>query len=175
MRPTRYGGLEWTGYTAAGRERYEAGVRGLSESERPDDSAKELLVYANAGTRDRAEKALLSSGVAELERIDLLRLDPLVRLRGETFGDYAVESRSGGLYIDSRTAALFSLDGTKPGAEPGPALRQMEEHLIGAVECDGGLLYIIDAQLAELAERIARAYGCSAALREWSEFSSERS
>jgi len=152
-------GLEWTGASPDGRERFEEAARRLPEGDGADDTAGDMLVFAS---EDRAARALkfMSSFPEPVEWVELLRLGFETAVRGPLFEDYVFESRNGSRLVDLSATALFSLRAEKPGAEPAPALSQLEEHLIASLGGEGGPLFLIDRHLAELAERIARAFGC---------------
>jgi len=95
------------------------------------------------------------------ERCELLWLGPDTWDCGDLFADYAIVTGRGNVYVDLATVAMFSLHAAKPGAEPAPAWLQLQEHLIGSATPDGIPLLLIDRQLTELADKIARVYGCS--------------
>jgi len=110
---------------------------------------------------------LLESDQIEVERCELLQLPPDLLEKGELYEDYVFMTDSNHIVVDLALTALFSLNAIKPSAEPAPALLQLTEHLIGSVRQHEQVIHLLDRQLTELAERIARAYGCEAL---WHEF-----
>ncbi|MBO9597599.1 MAG: hypothetical protein J7559_07255 [Cohnella sp.] len=136
----------------------------IVELAEPVDIAKEILVFESAESAADAE-ALLDRHDADYEKLRLLKLSPTASnlfKAGALYEDYAIDARSGNVYFDLHLVAAFRLTKTKPDAEPAPALLQLEEHLIGTLSSDEGTLHLIDKQLAPLADRVARAYGCTA-------------
>lgn len=97
------------------------------------------------------------------ETLTLLAV-PAGRVTGTNrFADFAFVSRERRFaYFDLDYAACFRLTAHKPDAEPAPALMQLEEHLIAAIadRATDQAWHVIERHLAELAERVARAYGC---------------
>ncbi|MFD0672033.1 hypothetical protein [Cohnella sp. GCM10027633] len=131
------------------------------------DRHGELLAFERREAADIAIATFKRHGI-DSERCELLRLPreatPLLET-GALYGDYAIETSAGNVFFDVSLTASFALDATKPEAEPAPALLQLEEHLIGSLRAEEGSLHLIDRQLANLAERVARAYGCAAIWR----------
>jgi hypothetical protein len=123
------------------------------------DRHKELLILDH--------KAYVSSVLdilkhykVEAEFCELLLLPPTEVSRSDRFDDFAIETREGHVYLDLTYTVSFSLTAARPDAEAAPALLQLEEHRIASVLEDGITWHFIEKQLAELAERVARAYGC---------------
>lgn len=128
------------------------------------DRCGELLVFANESA-SVAALAWLESRGSGADRCELLRLpaSPECRFERTPLGDdYAIASDEGRIYFDLSLVAAFALFAAKPEAEPAPALLQLEEHLIGTLTLPEGPCHLIDRQLAPLADRVARAYGCAA-------------
>lgn len=127
------------------------------------DRCGDLLVFANESASVAALELLASLG-SDADRCELLRLPASPECRFERtslYGDYAIASVGGRVYFDLSLVAVFALLATKPEAEPAPALLQLEEHLIGTLTLPDGPCHLIDRQLAPLADRVARAYGCA--------------
>ena len=129
------------------------------------DRREELLAFDSAEARSAAIALLGRLGIGA-EPCELRRLPRSAAFeRKPAYEDYAIEATSGRVYFDASLIAAFRLTKAKPEAEPAPALLQLEEHEICALTLPGGeTLHLIDRQLAPLADRIARAYGCFA---EW--------
>ncbi|MFC4305622.1 hypothetical protein [Cohnella boryungensis] len=165
MNPVRKFGLELQRFPLPSPTASRELFLGLAEAARPSDIHEELAVFDSELRLHQASLQLEQLG-EPFGRIELLQLEEVGLQRGEAFHDYAIVTRNGRIYLDCCLSALFSLHTAKPGAESGPALLQLEEHLIARTSCNGLPLYAIDRQLADLAERIARAYGCGV---EWHE------
>jgi hypothetical protein len=134
-------------------------VKGIAERAPLYDRYKELLIFDSVDPLP-AVLQLLDHYRVPSEQCDLLFIPTEGFGQGDLYEDYAIITRNENLFIDLALTALFFLDASKPGAEPAPALEQLKEHLIGQWMNDGVTLYLMDRQLAELAERIALAYGC---------------
>lgn len=127
------------------------------------DRCGELLVFADESAFSSALALLGSRGYAP-EPCELLRLPASQDCRFEQasiYEDYAIVSDGGRVYFDLSLVSVFALNAAKPEAEPAPALLQLEEHLIGTLSLPEGCRHLIDRQLAPLADRVARAYGCA--------------
>ncbi len=135
-------------------------VKGIAERAPLFDRFKELLIF------DSEEHLppvldLLKHYKVYSERCELLLLPQEGLEQGDLYEDYAIVTLNENVYADLALTALFTLNKTKPEAEPAPALLQLKEHLIGTLSIGGDSVYMIDRQLTELAERIASAYECS--------------
>ncbi|MBB6675580.1 hypothetical protein [Cohnella nanjingensis] len=127
------------------------------------DRHGELLVLDEAGAVPEMVSLLARRDVAT-SSVPLLLLPETGLRPGADYADYAFETPAGHAYLDLHLAALFRLTNEEPIAEPAPALLQLEEHLLLSVDEPGGTVWhAIDRQLTELAERIARVYGCRVA------------
>lgn len=161
-------GLDWpmqpasssAGDDEAGKSRIE------SAGNRLFDRFETMLIFR---TREDADSAL--AGMAEewretAEPLELLMVpDGAERSPFDRYGDFAFHGTNGTAYFDAREVAVFRLRASKPEAEPAPALMQLDEHLIAAIGAEGsakgsGAWHVIERQLDELAERVARAYRC---------------
>lgn len=138
----------------------EAGSRVL-------DRFEQMLMFRSREEAERALAGMPDEWRDAAERIDLLMLPERVNLSTyDRFGDFAFQGIGGNWYFDACEVAVFRLHATKPEAESAPALMQLEEHLIAAIGADGSddggdrTWHVIERQLAELAERVARAYRC---------------
>ncbi|MFC5703617.1 hypothetical protein ACFPVX_20215 [Cohnella faecalis] len=141
-------------------------VKAIAERVTLFDSHKELIVLDSPDSLPIVEE-LLNGCKVDHERVELVRLPEYGARPGPLFEDYAIAARSGNVFLDLSQAAFFSLREKKPEAETAPAILQLHEHLIVDTTLGQGLtVFAIDSQLAELAERIAGAYGCEA---EWLE------
>jgi hypothetical protein len=138
-------------------------VKGIAEQAPLFDRHKELLVFDSEEQRVAAT-AFLAHYKVDSERSELLLLPAEGIVPGDLYGDYAIETRSERVFVDARHAAPFRITAARPDAEREPALLQLDEHRIVTVGKGDDAIYFIDRQLTELAEGIARAYGCSA---EW--------
>ncbi|MFC5403037.1 hypothetical protein [Cohnella soli] len=170
MKWTRLYGLEAIIANPSDVARFEGAVNRLERTVPLTDRVNELLVFQEEQNFDNARTYLESCGMA-IERVDLLSL-PIERTREEPlYADYAIVTPAGNAFLDLALSALFILNAAKPGAEPAPAYQQLQEHLIAVVDLEAASgeigphidesAYAIDRQLAELADRIASAYGCS--------------
>ncbi|AEI42624.1 hypothetical protein [Paenibacillus mucilaginosus] len=139
-------------------------VKGLAGRTRLLDREKETLIFASADDRDAAVPVMEQYKVpCEFE--NLLRLPSPLRLYPE-FSDYGFLSRLEQAYLPAELAAVFRLapePGTGRPAEPRQAELQLREHLLADWPDEGEeKTYAVQAHQAELAEGIARAYGCRA-------------
>ncbi|TVY00562.1 hypothetical protein [Cohnella terricola] len=146
-----------------GLEIYGGRAQEIAARTSPFDSYDELLILESE-EHLHSVLVLLDRLKEPYERCELLWLGTDTWDRGELFADYAFVTDRGNVYVDLKTVAMFSLHAAKPDAEPAPAWLQLQEHLIGSVTSVGIPLLLIDRQLTELADKIARVYGCSA---EW--------
>lgn len=140
-------------------------INELAKLSKPVDRAEEILLFEWPESASEAA-TWLERNDAVYEELELVKLSSMASVSfeaGALYEDYAINARSGNVYFDLKLVAAFRLTATKPDAEPAPALLQLEEHLIGSLSSAEGGLHVIDRQLAPLADRIARAYGCTAA------------
>lgn len=134
-------------------------IKGLAHKAPLYDRYKELLIFEKEDHLPEAQK-LLDQYRVPSERCDLLLL-PSEGLELEPLSeDYVIVTRNENTFVDLATVALFTIHATKPEAESAPALLQLEEHLMGSLCSNNVRLQLIDRQLTELAERIAKAYNC---------------
>ncbi|RKP55250.1 hypothetical protein D7Z26_08555 [Cohnella endophytica] len=134
-------------------------VKGIADSSPPYDRFKELLIYESEAQLPQALEVLEHYRVPS-EHVALLLLPADLIEQGDLYEDYAIVTRNGNAFIDLSLTAVFALNAAKPEAEAAPALLQLKEHLVASLTVDGEKLHLVDRQLAELAERIAKAYGC---------------
>lgn len=134
-------------------------VKGIADHAPLYDRHKELLIFDRPESLPAAEDFLARYKV-ESERCELLELPPEGTDGSDRFEDFGFTTREGRVFLDLAYAAGFRLTEEKPGAESAPALLQMEEHRIASVREDGLAWFFIERQLAELADKVARAYGC---------------
>jgi hypothetical protein len=135
-------------------------IKGIAQSAPLFDRYKELLILESEETLPLAIKVLEHYRVPSI-RCDLLLLPEAGVEKEELYEDYVIVTRSDNHYVDLALIAVFCLHWAKPEAEPAPALLQLKEHLIGSInKVSAATLYLMDRQLMELAERIAKAYGC---------------
>lgn len=135
-------------------------VRQLASVEGLLDRDKSLLLTA-AGSEDGILEALDHYRVP-YETSRWLQLDGSWSL-DRSFGDYGIETRAGGRFLDAGLAVIVRLEDGGEG-EPEQAFAQLEEHAVcrRLPEYGGydGALAAVDRQLLPLAEGIARAYRC---------------
>jgi hypothetical protein len=136
-------------------------VKGIAEHAVLFDRHGELLIFDSPAAYP-AVMELLGHYKVEAEPCELLMIPERgVSSKGDRFDDFAFTTRDANTYFDLTYAAAFRLTAARPEAEPAPALLQLEEHRIADVFAgDGETWHLIENQLAELAERVARAYGC---------------
>lgn len=134
-------------------------VKGIAERATLFDRYKELLVFDSEEAIPPVLELLAHYRVSS-EHCELVLLPSDGLEQGELYEDYAIVTRNENVFVDLALVALFSLNAAKPDAEPAPALLQLKEHLIGSLTKNGLEIHLIDRQLSELAERIAKAYGC---------------
>lgn len=143
-------------------------VKALAGKANLFDRDKELLIFSAVQERSDA-KPIMSQYSIPYEELDLLLLPAAVRTR-PTFGDYGLISRLENAYVYADMASVGKL--TKPekassdrSYEPEQAAAQLEEHVLAdwtsSSLSPGESFYVLERQHVELAEGIARAYGCS--------------
>jgi hypothetical protein len=137
-------------------------VKGIAERATLSDRHKELLIFDSRADYP-AVLELLRHYKVEAEPCDLLMADGEGIRRGDRFEDFAVESRSGHVYFDLAYTSVFRLTQERPEAEPAPALLQLEEHIMAEIVEADFRWFVIERQLAELADRVAAAYRCGIA------------
>lgn len=132
---------------------------------KPVDRAEDILLFESPESAcDAAD--YLDAHKIDYEKLELLMPSPTGShpfKADALYEDYAIHTRSGNVIFDLHLVAAFRITATKPEAEPAPALLQLEEHLIGTLSSSERSVHLIDRQLAPLADRVARAYGCAAA------------
>ncbi|KPV61187.1 hypothetical protein QJ48_01270 [Paenibacillus sp. A3] len=128
------------------------------------DRDKELMIFSSPEELERLKPILEQYAIPSEELSVLLLPAPVTTY--PAFGDYGFVSRLENVYLYAELVAVFRLraaaDKNDPlgrAFEPQQAEAQLEEHLLAAwPETGGGSAFAIEAQLAELAEGIARAY-----------------
>lgn len=134
-------------------------VKGIAERTVLFDRHKEMLIFGDSSGLPNVLEMLAHYKV-EAEPVDLLSA-PSDNVRGtDRFDDFAFVSREGRAYFDLAYAAAFRLNAQRPEAETAPALMQLEEHLLAEIAEGDTRWQVIESQLADLAERVARAYEC---------------
>ncbi|MFB0845544.1 hypothetical protein [Paenibacillus oleatilyticus] len=140
-------------------------VKALAEKTALFDRDKELMIFSSPEELGQL-MPILEQYAVPFEELNVLLL-PAPVTTYPAFGDYGFVSRLENVYLYAELVAVFRLR-TAPdtnGAlgrafEPQQAEAQLEEHLLAAwPEPGGGTAFAIEAQLVELAEGIARAYG----------------
>ncbi|MEC0210631.1 hypothetical protein P4H70_16970 [Paenibacillus ehimensis] len=129
------------------------------------DRDKELMIFSSREELEQLRPILEQYAIPSEELNVLLLPTPVTTY--PAFGDYGFVSRLENVYLYADLVAVFRLraaaDTNGPlgrAFEPRQAEAQLEEHLLAAwPEPGGGSAFVIEAQLAELAEGIARAYG----------------
>ncbi|WP_372662993.1 hypothetical protein [Cohnella sp.] len=134
-------------------------IKGIAQNAPLYGRYKELLIFKSEDQIPQALKVLEHYRVPS-ERCDLLLLPPEGLEQDDLFDDYAIITRNENIFVDLALVALFTIHATKPDAEPAPALLQLKEHMIGNISSNNVTMHLIDRQLKELADRIAKAYSC---------------
>lgn len=139
-------------------------VKALAGKASVFDRDKELLIFSTALERDEA-KPIMNQYSIPYEEMDLLLLPSNVRTH-PPFDDYGFITRLENAYLYADMIAVCQLKQTEEPSgrpyEPLQAEAQLEEHLLadwGSGD-ESGSVYFLEKQHAELAEGIARAYGC---------------
>ncbi|WP_010491880.1 hypothetical protein [Paenibacillus elgii] len=128
------------------------------------DRDKELMIFSSPEELERLRPILVQYAVPSEELNVLLLPTPVTTY--PAFGDYGFVSRLENVYLYADLVAVFRLRAAAEANgplgrafEPQQAEAQLDEHLLAAwPEPGGGSAFAIEAQLAELAEGIARAY-----------------
>ncbi|ALS21348.1 MULTISPECIES: hypothetical protein [Paenibacillus] len=129
------------------------------------DRDKELLIFSTPQEREQA-KPIMNQYSVPCEEFDLLLLPSTVRM-SPSFEDYGFITRLENAYLYADMAVVCKLNKPEEPSsrayEPEQAAAQLEEHLLAywSSDDDGAAVYTLEKQHAELAEGIARAYGCS--------------
>ncbi|TVY09620.1 hypothetical protein [Paenibacillus cremeus] len=128
------------------------------------DREKELLIFATEEERSEAEP-IMEQYAIPWEPMDLLQLPAPVQTY-RTFDDFGFISRLDNVYVYADLISVFQLAPDQAlgrQAEPQGALAQLDEHLVALCPTGSGAadaLCAIETQHRELADGIARAYGC---------------
>jgi hypothetical protein len=134
-------------------------VKGIADRSPLFDRHKELLIFGSPEDFPPVLELLAHYKVGA-ESCELLMVPPEGISRHDRFEDFAVVTREGNIFFDLTYTAAFRLTDERPGAEPAPALIQLEEHIMAEVTEDGLTWRIIERQLSELADKVALAYHC---------------
>lgn len=134
--------------------------KGIAERAPLTDRYKELLIFESEAHLPPVMD-LLDQYRVLFDRCELIMLHSEQVEAGELFEDYAIVTRNENIFFDLALTAAFTLNASKPEAETAPALMQLQEHLIGQFTNEGQTFFLIDRQLAQLADKIAEAYRCS--------------
>ncbi|MFB6363777.1 hypothetical protein ACFCP7_06890 [Paenibacillus elgii] len=125
------------------------------------DRDKELMIFSSPEEMERLRPILEQYAIPSEELSVLLLPTPVAAY--PAFSDYGFVSRLENVYLYAELVAVFRLRAAADLGrtfEPQQAEAQLGEHLLAAwPEPGGGSAFAIEAQLAELAEGIARAYG----------------
>ncbi|XEC96851.1 hypothetical protein AB6A23_10105 [Paenibacillus tarimensis] len=79
---------------------------------------------------------------------------------GRLWDDYGITARAGGWFADLQLAAAGNLLAIDNASETEQAWLQIEEHHIAMLQKDSRRSFVVDRQLSELIDGIARAYRC---------------
>lgn len=130
------------------------------------DRDKELLIFSTSPEREQA-KPIMNQYSIPYEELDLLLLPSSVRM-SPSFDDHGFITRLDNTYLYADMTVVCKLKklekpSTGRSYEPEQAAAQLEEHLLAYwnTDDDNGTVYTLEKQHAELAEGIARAYGCT--------------
>lgn len=137
-------------------------IKGIAQDAPLFDRCKELLIFDSEDHIPAAVKVLEQYRVPS-DRCNLLLIPSDGIEQDDLFDDYVIITLNENTFVDLALVALFAIHATKPDAEPAPALLQLKEHLVGHIgpnEVTNETFHIIDRQLTELADRIAKAYNC---------------
>ncbi|MBP1992816.1 hypothetical protein [Paenibacillus eucommiae] len=136
-------------------------VKSLGNQVQLFDRDKEMLIVNTEEDRQIILDIMSHYKVAS-ESLELLLLPREANLT-DTFSDYGFLSKLDNTYLYMDKISLFRFNTERrgtPEAELSQALLQLEEHLIAYFSEKEEVIYVIDKQLTELAEGIARAYQC---------------
>jgi len=151
-------GLEWPMHPGPSQDDRDRAARIEEAGAFVFDRYEQLLIFRSPEAADSALAGMSKEWRDTVERCDLLMVsNDAVITPYDRFSDFAFQGGLGTTYFDLQDVAVFRLHASQPEAEPAPAVMQLEEHLIASC---GEAWQVIERQLAELAERIARAYRC---------------
>jgi len=131
------------------------------------DQFENLLIYSSRQDALAARSRLPAARLPDAEPCELLMVPSGAGLAmSDRFTDFGFIGARGHAYIELAYTAVFRLIANTPEAEPAPAWMQLEEHRIAAIASEEGredmlAWQVIERQLAELADRVARAYRCT--------------
>ncbi|MBP1156298.1 MULTISPECIES: hypothetical protein [unclassified Paenibacillus] len=139
-------------------------VKALAGKASVFDRDKELLIFSTLLERDEAKPIMRQYNIP-YEEMDLLLLPSGVRTH-PSFDDYGFITRLENPYLYADMTVVCKLKKPEEPSgrpyEPEQAEAQLEEHLLAdwSSADESGSVYTLEKQHAELAEGIARAYGC---------------
>ncbi len=135
-------------------------VKGLAEKVTLWDRDKELLIVSSEDDREDII-ALLTHYNVPYECFDLFML-PNNTKRTSLFDDYGFSTQANHHYLYAHLVSTFQLHAEHEDSETQQAALQIEEHLLASyfnLE-EASTHYIVDQQLEDLINGIARAYQC---------------
>lgn len=137
---------------------YAQVVKGLAEAVALFDRDKELIVLDDEPGREKAA-GVLEKYKIDWEPVDLILLPEGVKL-GEDAAEIGFDGRFGNAFLYAERAERFRIE-AQAGAEAGPALQQLEEHI--ALSYDDSheerKIFVCEPHLRETVAGIARRYG----------------
>lgn len=122
------------------------------------DRDKEMLIVSDE------EQQLAALDVMTHFKIETnlmqLRLLPDDAELTDLFSDYGFTSRAEHNYLYDKLVVQFRFTADSPQAEIDQAALQIEEHLLAQYQTQDRTVYVVDRQLEELMQGIAKAYRC---------------
>jgi hypothetical protein len=137
-------------------------VKALASKATLFDRDKEMLILDSDKER-QAVLEIMEKYKITVEPMELALLPADAKLYA-AFSDYGFTSRAEHCYLYRKLICPFRLISGHSSAEREQALQQLEEHLIAQFIVDNEPVYVVDQQLEELAQGIAKAYRCEISL-----------
>lgn len=122
------------------------------------DRDKEMLIVSNEEQK-RAALEVMAHYNIETDLM-LLRLLPENAELTDLFSDYGFTSRAEHNYVYDKLVVQFRFIADSPRSDVDQAALQIEEHLIAGYKGQASDVYVVDRQLEELMQGIAKAYRC---------------
>jgi KaiC/GvpD/RAD55 family RecA-like ATPase len=133
-------------------------IKALADKVRIFDRDKEMLIVSTEEERESVLEVMKRYKIAT-EPMELLLLPDNAMLT-DAFSDYGFISRADNTYVYAKLICSFHLLSEESASESDQALDQLDEHLIAQFTENGKPVYLVDNQLEELVQGIAKAYSC---------------
>ncbi|MZQ81859.1 hypothetical protein GQF01_06890 [Paenibacillus sp. 5J-6] len=122
------------------------------------DQDNEMLIVSTEAEKFTVIEVMAGLNV-NTDQMDLLLLPPDAELT-DLFSDYGFTSEGENNYLYAKLVVSFRFAEDCKQADLDQASLQMEEHMLALYKDHGRDIYVVDRQLEELMQGIAKAYRC---------------